>query len=132
VIEPVTAEIIWALKYIASNFSFSSSNGTVELFKIMFPEAIPKGFSRSCSNICYLVSDALGLYFHQQLLKDLENEYFSIICDETTNSEGKKELQVLVRYYSSNHNKVVTQHFQTFFIGKATADVLCNNIVMCH
>jgi len=127
--QSVVAELIWALKVVSSNYSFSSSDGIVEVFQTMFPNAIPKGFSMSRSKLTYLITDALGPYFREELIKDIANEYFSIIYDETTNSGGNKELQVLIRYYSTSKCKIITQHLQTMFIGKATADILSEKIV---
>lgn len=127
--QSVVAELIWALKVVSSNYSFASSDGIVEVFQTMFSDAIPKGFSMSRSKLTYLITDALGPYFREELIKDIGNECYSIIYDETTNSEGNKELQVLIRYYSTSKCMVITQHLQTMFIGKATADILSVKIV---
>jgi hypothetical protein len=86
----VISEVIWAFKCIVSNFSFSASDGITDLFQCMFSNALPKGFSMSRSKMKYLITDAIGPYFQQQLYKDVTNEYYSIIYDEITNSSGNK------------------------------------------
>lgn len=125
----VISEVMWAFKCIVSIFSFSASDGITDLFQCMFSNALPKGFSMSRSKMKYIITDAIGPYFQQQLYKDVTNEYYSIIYDETTNSSGNKELQILIRYYSSSKNMVLSQHLVTYFIGKASAEILFEKII---
>ena len=39
------AEIVWVLKTIASSFAAASCDHIAEVFRTMFPDAVPEGFS---------------------------------------------------------------------------------------
>jgi len=63
------------------------------------------------------------------LLADASNAYYSLHFDETTNSADFKELQVSIQYWSEHEEKIVFKHLETFFIGKATGDILADNLL---
>ncbi len=116
------AELTWAMKTVASNFSLASCNGVSEVFKAMFPDAFPAEFSLSKKKCSYLITDALEPFFKNFLLKDMNGTYFTLSYDETTNSGNSKELRVGVRYWSDRQNEIVSAHLKTIFIGKATGE----------
>ena len=122
------AELIWAMKVVCSNFSMASCTGLTETFKSMFPGGVPSHFSLSPQKIKYLITDALGPYFHQQISDDIGTSFYTVCFDETTNVESKKELQIAVRYWSDSKCLVISRHLQTFFIGKADAQTLYEKI----
>lgn len=117
------AELMWTMKSVLCNMSGSSCDGLVELFKAMFPNAVPDKFSLSRSKMSYLITDALGPHFRQIVLDGIQNHstYYTFMYDETTNSESKKELQVAVRYWCNTKKEIVVSHLETFFIASATA-----------
>lgn len=53
----------------------------------------------------------------------------SISVDETLNSAGAIELQVVVTYWSNTRGRVATHHLETFFIGEATGEALASKIM---
>lgn len=114
------AELIWALKTVSSNYSAASCDGISDIFNSMFPGAMPAGFSLGRTKLSYLITDALGPYFHEEMLKDAQESYFSLEFDETTNVENQKELQVAIRYWSNKLGRVLSKHLETFFLGHAT------------
>jgi len=60
------AEILWVIKMVNEDWSFSSAtDGIKDLFSVMFGE-IPKGFSLSNTKAHYIVTDALGPYFKKK------------------------------------------------------------------
>lgn len=89
----------------------------------MFPQAVPENFSLGRVKLGYLTTEALGPYFNSKLVKDAPKFYYSLLYDKTTNNEGKKELQVSIRYWSFTSNGIipVIRHLQTMFMGHATA-----------
>ncbi|XP_042909522.1 uncharacterized protein [Parasteatoda tepidariorum] len=116
------AELIWAMKTVASNYSSAASSDIVATFKAMFPNSIPPSFSLNPRKIPYLITDALAPYFKQEISEDNKNSFFTIMYDETTNSANKKELQTVVHYWSDALNCVISQHLKIMFIGSATAE----------
>ncbi|CAI6357860.1 unnamed protein product [Macrosiphum euphorbiae] len=117
-------ELLWTMKVVASNYSASSCSDVPEIFNCMFPGAVPKDFTLSRTKFRYLLTYALEPYFKDQLISDMNNTYYTLMFDETTNVTGAKELQIAVRYWSSRSNCIVCHHLKTFFIGKATGEDL--------
>lgn len=126
--DPATkAEIIWCLKCVASHFSAKSCDGIKAVFAAMFP-GIPETFSLGRTKSTYILTHALGPYFREQMVSDMDIPYYSLQYDETTNHENVKELQVLIKFWSKSESRVVVCHLETFFLGKATAEVLREKI----
>ena len=69
----------------------------------MCPDSeIAKGVKMSHTKVPYVIGHGLGPYFPQKTVDDILTLYF----DETTTSQIKKQLDILVRYYSDSHNEV--------------------------
>ncbi|KAL4085366.1 hypothetical protein QTP88_027225 [Uroleucon formosanum] len=117
------AELMWTMKSVLCNMSGSSCDGLAELFKTMFPKAVPDKCSLSRTKMSYLITDTLGPHFRQIILDEIQNysTYYTLMYDETTNSESKKELQVAVPYWCNTKKEIVVSHLETFFIASATA-----------
>lgn len=96
----IKAELVWAMKMIHCNLSATACENIGNEFKCMFPGEISKNFSMGRTKFAYYVSEALGPYFREEMIRDVEKEYFSICYDETTNNESQKELQIKIRYFS--------------------------------
>jgi len=134
------AEIVWALKVVTSNYSFRSCDIT-SVFKVMFPnvEVIEK-MTMGKTKTRYFITHAIGPYFYQILIEDVTTGglYYTLLYDETCNTENKKELQIDIRYWSTTQNKVIVSHLQTFFLGCAEAKVLKDSVLLavnkanCH
>lgn len=123
------AELIWCLKVIASNFAVQPACEHIkEVFEAMFPNAVPNDFSLSRTKARYLICDALAPFFKSEMLKDLDESYYVLCFDETCNTASKKELQVLIRFWSQAKNMVVSTHLQTFFIGKACGEIIASKL----
>ena len=116
-----TGEALWAMKTSSSDFSFASSDGTPHLFQKMFPGYMSDIFSMSRTKVSYLISDGLGPYFRQKLCHDISHSGcgYTIQYDETGNSQGRKQCDVLVRYWSEEKNEVSVRFLQTLFFGHA-------------
>lgn len=116
------AELMWVLKCIAADYSMSSCDGLRETLDEMFPGAVPNDFSLGGCKARYMITDALAPHFREEQLKEVRNSHFTLCYDETTNAGGKKELQILLRYWSPQKSRVVIMHLETFFIGSAKAE----------
>jgi hypothetical protein len=62
------AELIWAIKVVASGYSYASCDDIKDVFRAMFPDGVPDNFTISSSKVSYLVSDATG---HKALKSDV-------------------------------------------------------------
>lgn len=123
------AELTWALKVVSSNFSAKSSDDCEAVFRKMFPEVVPDAFSIGRTKLGYLLTDALGPFFHEEMLEEVASLPYSIIYDETTNNAGNKVLQVRINYWSEKNKKIISRHLQSFFMGHATAENLKTNLL---
>jgi hypothetical protein len=126
----IKAELIWALKNVASCMSAASCDGIGNLFFTMFPSCDTAAkFSMNRTKFGYYITEALGPFFHKEMIEDLtKSRYYSLAFDETTNAESKKELQIRIRYWLTQEEKIVTKHLETVFIGTATAEEILSNI----
>ncbi len=58
------AEVLWALKCVASHYSYTSSNGSDKLFSLMFPDSkIAQSFTCGRDKIAYLIYFGLAPFF---------------------------------------------------------------------
>ena len=121
----VKAETLWALKTASENFSFRASDGIPQLFQKMFPDStIAQHMTMSQTKVAYMIGHGLGPYFQQQTIDDIltsPNTYYTIHFDETTNIQVKKQMDVLVRYYSEKHGEVKVRFLKALMFGHAFA-----------
>ena len=127
------AEALWALKTAKDDFSFCASDGFPQLLQRMCPEAdseIAKGVKMSCTKVSYVIGHGLGPYFLQKTVDDILNTprtYFTLHFDETT-SQIKKQLNILVRYYSDNHKEVRVRFLKAAVFDHAYAESVANEL----
>lgn len=124
-----TAELIWCMKLVSSNIPISICKGIDNLFDSMFPGAMPQHFPLNPTKASYLITDALAPYFREKWLKELQNSYYSLMFNETTNSAGFKELHIRVRFWSKSKGKVMSNHLETYFLGHSTAAVIVKHLL---
>ena len=108
----IRSEIVWALKVCQANYSFASCSDLKKVFAAMFPDsAIASNFGLSRSKVSYLISHGLGPYFTRQLvnlIKSCPDTYFTLHFDETTTIQIKKQMNLLVRFFSTREVDSVT------------------------
>lgn len=112
--DTIKKELIWAMHIIMKNETFNSADKDAQVLKTIAPDVF-QCFSLGRTKMSYLLNEALAPHFQSLLVDDIVG-YFSISYDETTNSENKKELQILIKYWSKQFQKVQNAHLQTFFI----------------
>lgn len=122
------AELIWTMKSVQCNMASSVGDDLKEVFGAMFVGAVPDNFHLGRTKLTYLITEALGPYFRDELISDLNNSPYSLLYDETTNNAGKKELQLVLRYWSDKQRQVVCKYLKSIFLGHATANVISEEI----
>ena len=83
------------------------------------------------SKVSYVIGHGLGPYFLQKIVDDIlstPGTYFTLHFDETTTSQIKKQLDILVRYYSDNHNEVRVRFLKAAAFGHAYAESVANEL----
>ena len=126
------AEVLWALKTAKDDFSFHASDGFPQLLQRMCPDSeIAKGVKMSRTKVSYIIGHGLGPYFLQKTVDDIlstPGTYFTLHFDETTTSQIKKQLDILVRYYSDNHNEVRVRFLKAAVFGHAYVESVANEL----
>ena len=126
------AETLWALKTASENISFRVSDGVPELFQKMFPDStIAKHMTMSRTKVSYMISHGLGPCFHQQTVEDIQripNTYYTLHFDGTTNAQSKKQMDILVRYYTEVHGEVKVRFLKAVMFGHAFAKTVADEI----
>ena len=123
------AEVLWAVKSVLSHFSFRASSDVGGLFQNMFPDSvIAKKFACSKTKVNYLICFGIAVYFKEKLLHKVKQaECFTVSFDEALNKDFQNEqMDVIVHYF--HEDRVVTQYFDSQFMGQETADKLVENL----
>ena len=115
----------------SSHFSYSASNNIKLVLNAMFPGKIPVNFTMSSSKLSYLISDGTGPYSNSLMVKDNTKSQtpYSIHFDETKNNQGHKQLDIKIRCWSNNQNKIVIHHLRTYIMGHGTGQELADKLV---
>ena len=126
------AEIIATMQFAANNTPFSSANGLATLYQAQLPDsAIAKNVSLSGNKMSYITRHALGPYFTQGTVSELKegSSYFTLHFDETLNAQVKKRMDLLLRYWSEQHQEVRVKYFTSVMYGHAKAEDVVKEIM---
>ena len=87
----------------------------------MFPGPVTEGFTLSRSKASYLISDGLWPILTKHLMKEINStdSAFTLMCDETTTKQVRKQMDILVRFWSETKEKVVVPFLKALFFGHA-------------
>ena len=123
--DTLNAEILWALKCVDSNYSFSSQADIVPLFQRMFPNCeIAQSMSLGETKIMYMSCFGIAPYLTSLLERTTKDSPYVLLFDESLNKDlKKKQLDIHIRMW--DYDKVKTRYYTSDFIGHSCAsDVL--------
>jgi hypothetical protein len=85
----------------------------------------------SRTKVSYLLADGMGLHFRQELVNDLCNSggKFPLHFDEITQGQVKKQMDLRLRYWSSQNNEVWCRYYRSLFFGHAEAEKVSNTMM---
>ena len=129
--EVAKAESLWALKSATDNFSFRSSDGAPRFFQRMFADsAVASSFTMSRTKVSYMIGHGLGPYFLQKTIDDVLQSFafYTIHFDETTTAQMKKQMDVLIRYFSESEKEVKVRFLKALTFGHAKADTVTEEL----
>lgn len=118
------AEIRWVMKVVLSHFSLRSNLDIKELFCCMFPDSeIAKRVSMSKTKCAYFINFGLAPYYKQRLVNSVkESPFYALLFDESLNRVIQTEqMDVVVRYWCGEKNRVQTKYFDSQFFNRANA-----------
>ena len=128
-----SAEAKFLFKVAESDYSLRSCDHTPELFSSMFRPPLHKTsdcaavfdhFSLSRTKASYCISDGLGPLVMEKLKEQLESidSCFTLLFDETTTVQHKKQMDVLIRFWSDQSGSIETRYIDSFFFGRAPGE----------
>ena len=122
--QTLTAEIWLCLRTAMKNHSFSSNSDISFYLNKMFP-GIPLVESVQCAETKTMYLTVFGIASHLKsiLVKDIKDEPYSLLFDESLNkSLTTKQLDLHVRFWKDS--QVQTRYLDSVMLGHATADIL--------
>ena len=117
------AEIMWALNCVSHGYSGNSCAAVNDLFQSMFPDSeIAKEFKMGANKIAYILNFGIASYFQEELKGQLEkSDCFVSSFDESLNDVTQTcQMELMVRYWDINWNKVKVRYWNSKFLGHTT------------
>ena len=128
----VRAEIIATLHFAAQNLPFSSSQNLSACYQQQFPDpVIARNVTIGPSKMFYMVSYRLGSYFRQMIIKDIVegNSYFTLHFNETISAQTKKQMDLMVCYWSEREHVVKVKYTISIMFGHAKSDTVVDKML---
>ena len=121
----LNAEILQALHYVDSNYSFSSASTDSNRFRMMFPDSkIAQSYSQGATKIAYAIDHGIAPYLKAKIIRELKGNPFSFKFDETTTSQVKKQYDAYAQYWNEVKNEIVNVFCGSLFVGHCSAEQL--------
>ena len=120
------AEYLWAFKVADEDWSFASCDSLEVLLQRMFPGEDGEKFSVAHTKMSYIVRHGLSEVLLAELVDDVNNSIgaITLLVDETTTAQVKKQCDFLVRFWSELEDQVVTRYLTSTFFAHTSADEL--------
>ena len=119
------AEIMWTTFICEKDLPPNLSDDASKLFSSMFPDSkIANKFNCARTKTSYMISDGIGPELHDRLVCVLQNQPFSLLIDESNKKQGKKYLNILVRYFDGVSQNPETKFYKTVEVGSKADDIV--------
>ena len=118
------AEMIATLQYTDQNTPFASADNLGPCYQQQFPDSqIAKNVAIGHGKMSYVVGHGLGPYFAKLNVNNLVagNSFFTLHFDETVTAQKRKQMDLLVRFWSEIHNEVKVKYLTSIMFGHAKA-----------
>lgn len=124
-----SAEILLMLRSVKHNHSFRSSDDFIPVLRAAFNNPIVNGMMMSAAKVSYSITYGIAPYFHDQMVRDMSNTWYTLIVDETTTEQSVKQFDMHVRYWSPRQDKIVRCYFGSAFLSHACSNDLTSSVV---
>lgn len=123
------AEIKMAMFLSEHNLSFRIMDHFSELAPKLFPDSpTALRFKSKRTKTRNIITNACAPHFHDSLKARLQDRYFSIIIDETTDISTSKELAIVCRYYDARKKAVISHFYDMIPLANSTTESIYNHI----
>ena len=112
----IEAECLWVFKVAEQDWSFRSCDDINSLFYRIFPcESFREVFIVGHTKMSYIVRHSLSEVLLNELVDDIKASIgtFTLLLDETTTSQVKKQYDFLIRYWSEREDSVISTRYKT-------------------
>ena len=116
------------LKVVESDYSLTSCDNISKLFMWMFPGIIFSHLQLGRSKVSYVVSDGHSPCILKMDIKNCGMGY-TVMFDETTTNQNRKQLDMLIRYWSNYRKQIVSKYLTSVFFGRASGVDISLNIL---
>ena len=85
----------------------------------MFPaNIVASDFSCGSTKVSYLITHGLAPHFKKLLLDDIVKSMtgYTLHYDEATTEQNKKQMDLIIRYWSTTQNKITVHYLGSFFL----------------
>ena len=100
---------------------------------MLYDSGIAQNMKIGKTKCSYVLVHGIFPHFKDILMKSLQEAPFIVISfDESFNSVAKKgQVDLLIRYWDNDKNRVVTRYFNSEFLGKAAAEDVYETFDLC-
>ena len=129
------AEIIAALQFASQNTPFTSVGEQPAIYKAQFPDSvIARSVSLSATKMSYIVAYALGPCFIERSVKEIAEgcTFYALHFYETLSAQVKKQIDLLLRYWSTKHQEGRIQYFTSIILGHAKAEEVTKEMIAAY
>lgn len=117
------AEATWVFFTAENDLTLRCSDGSPAMFQRMFPDSkITQEFTMSRQKCSYVIQDGIGPLLLRQLCQTLSSSTccYTLMFDETSTSQTRKQMDLLVRYWCETEDRVVvTKYLTSLFFWKS-------------
>jgi hypothetical protein len=118
------AEILQLFRLIKYDQSFESCDDLVPVLRVSLSDPVAHDMSLCATKASYSIAYGLSPFFHEEVVSDMKNSWYSLIVDETATEQNVKQFDMHVRYWSAADDKIVRKYLASSFLGHARAEDL--------
>ena len=109
------------LKVAESDYSLTSCDNIGKISMQMFPENISSQLQLGRSKASYIISDRRRPCILDETVKDIKNcgTGYTAMFDKTTTNQKRKQLHILIRYWSNERKQIVSKYLTSALFWKS-------------
>ena len=125
-IQVTQVEELWTFKLAEQDWSFRSFDGIDQLFHCMFQSETYEKFTIGHTKMSCVVCHGLGPAVSKEISKDANASVgcITLLLDETTTAQVKKQCDFLIQYWSEELDEVCTRCITSKIFGHMSAEHL--------
>ena len=117
-------QALWLIKFVEDDLTLRDYDSNPALFQHMFPDSsISEGFTVCRQKPSYVIQDGLCPLVSKYTWSEVSSSPsgFTLFFDETTTLQSRKQVDLLIHFWSQKSNQVVTRYLSSISFGRAPA-----------